>query len=256
MPDLSEPSSDFPEGLDASAGHRTRSRSTAGTGLAKLASTPIIGVNSRGLSPLVRQWPVISDQQRPVTILIDEELLVAMCDEGNALDDPDVETTIARRLTQGVALAEVVGPEELLWRPVHHDAFEIAVPLSQATIDRLRALADRFGFGVPVLLCTIMYNDACRPWEVRERRAPFAPLRWERGRGNIYSKRFDLPGYQIVFIRLLAGNFRRGDLIVGEALLALARQVQSTGVCGQLPVSTEALEFARKMVRTADFGLA
>lgn len=191
---------------------------------------------------------------RHLPILIDDELLEAMFEEGEAVGDDTVEATIARRLTQGVALAELAGPGSLLWRPVRCDAFQLEIALSAETTARVSELADRCGYGVATLVCTILYNDVCKPWEVRqfERASASAPLRQEPGRGNIYATRFELPGYQLVFIRMLAGHFSRRDAIVREAILALARQVQRTAALGDAPVSDEALEFARKMVRIED----
>lgn len=155
-------------------------------------------------------------------------------------------------------MAEIVGPRELLWRPVHHDSIDIAIQIPASTVRRLKDVAGAFGYGAPVLLCTILYNDACKPWEVREleKRTPFGPLRWKPGRGNIYSVRVDLPGYQIVFLRMLSRSLARRDAVVSEALLALARQIQTAGALGGFPVPGDALEFAHKMVRSADLNAA
>jgi len=191
-----------------------------------------------------------------LTLLLDEELLQAMEDEGLRVGDQSLEETIARRLEEGVGFARIVGPTELLWRPVHltASAFEVEVP--RHTAEALGELSDDYGFDVDVIAGTILYNDACKPWIVREAelRVPFTPLRWEAGKGNIYSMRFDLPGYQIVFLRLLAVDAAGRDHIISRALLALAREVQIAGVLDGVPLRAEAIDFARKMVRTADLG--
>jgi hypothetical protein len=189
-----------------------------------------------------------------VTVLLDEELQNALVAEGALLGDSQLTETIVRRLTQGVDLARIVGPAELLWRPVHAQAIAIDVVIDRSVAERLRVLADQCGYGLAVVVGTILYNDACRPWEARaiRSRAPFSPLRYEPGRGNIYSMRFDLPGYQIVFLKMLAGHAVGRDAVVGEALLALARQVHLTETFAGAPVTADALAFAHKMVRNAD----
>lgn len=196
---------------------------------------------------------IIFAEYQEIDVPIDAELLQAMSEERDMLGDSSLEVTITRRLTQGVELADIAGPE-LLWRPVHQVSVPVAVTLSADTITQIDALAERLGFGTQVLLCTILYNDACKPWEVREAEAnaPFAPLRWEPGKGKIYSLRVELPGYQIVFLRMLAGSYAKRDVMLSEAILALARQITKTGVVAGIPVEGEALEFAGKMVRTAD----
>jgi len=190
-----------------------------------------------------------------VTLQIDAEILLAMQQEGELVGDQRVEETIARRLTQGVRLAQIVGSTDLLWRPIRNGAQSVEVHLPLAVIGAVEALADEFQFPFQVLASTILYNDACKPWEVRQVEQPsaFGPLGWQPGRGNIYSMRFDLPGYQIVFLKMLARRAVERDQVVGEALLALARHVRLVGAVGGLPVSEEAFEFAAKMVRNADF---
>lgn len=200
-------------------------------------------------------FDLISDpQQSPVTLQIDAEILLAMQLEGELVGDHGVEETIARRLIQGVRLAQVVGPADLLWRPIRNGAEPTQVRLPLAAISALETLADEFQFPLEVLASTILYNDACKPWEVRQVEQPsaFGPLGWQPGRGNIYSMRFDLPGYQIVFLKMLGRRAVERDHVVGEALLALARQVRLVGAIGGLPVSEEAFEFAAKMIRNAD----
>ncbi len=189
-----------------------------------------------------------------LTVHIDDELLCAMEEEGDVVGDATLGQTIARRLSQGVSLARIVGANDLLWRPVRNGAQPFAVELPRALIARLEDLAEQFDYPPAVLVCTILYNDACKPWEVREAEqpVPFGPVTWQPGRGNIYSMRFDLPGYQIVFLKLLSPRAVERDQIVGEALLALARQVRQVGAVAGRPVSDEAFEFAGKMIRNAD----
>ncbi|MCI3181600.1 hypothetical protein C5708_15210 [Caulobacter sp. CCUG 60055] len=75
--------------------------------------------------------------------------------------------------------------------------------------------------------------------------------RREPGRGNIYPVNFYMAGYQLVFIRMLAGENDDKALILEEALLALARQVVRGELVGGRLVSDEAYMFARRMVNWA-----
>lgn len=191
-----------------------------------------------------------------LTVRLDADLRSAMEEERALLDDETVQETIARRLTEGVGIAEVIGRDDLLWRPVNTRAHGMDVLVSYQTERKLGELAEAFGYELDVIVCTIIYNDACKPWLVRqtERQIPFGPLRSEPGRGKIYSIRFDLAGFEIAFLKLVAGYTTGRDEVIGRALLALARQLLTTPTIGTSIASEEAVQFARKMVRNSDFG--
>lgn len=101
-----------------------------------------------------------------VRILIDDDLLDAMFREGAKLGHPDVETTVALRITQGVTVVEYLSVWQLLWRDVHTECVEITISLHRDTIDRVRLQAGRLGVSIASLLCTILYNDVCKPVEL------------------------------------------------------------------------------------------
>lgn len=183
---------------------------------------------------------------------LDDDLLQAMHEESLLMGDERIEETIARRLVEGVALAGLVGPEHLLWRPVHIDALEVEVGIPREVASDLVELATLFGYEPSILACTILYNDACRPHAVRKAiaSARYSPIRKERGRGSIYSVKFELPGYQLIFLKLLGAKVVTRDEVVGEALLSLAREIQITGQVGGRPVADDALDFARQIMRS------
>ena len=78
------------------------------------------------------------------------------------------------------------------------------------------------------------------------RRSPVEP-----GKGNIYPVELLMPGYQLVFVRMLAGHFVDRALVLEEALLALARKIVRGDTVLGAPVSAEAFSFAQRMVSFA-----
>ena len=116
------------------------------------------------------------------------------------------------------------------------------------------------GYDRDVLIATILSNSICKPMAVvaRETRsyaaspsAGAAQIRREPGRGNIYPVQFFLPGYQLVFVRMLAGAFFDKAAIIEEALLALAKQVVRGDLVRGAPAGEDAQAFARRMVALA-----
>lgn len=189
---------------------------------------------------------------------LDDDLLQAMHEECALMADAEIEQTISRRLIEGIGLAVITGRDQLLWRPVHSSAVELAVPVPAEIATDLVELADLFGYDPAIVACTILFNDACRPRAVRTAVSAqaYVPVRRERGRGNIYPVKFEMAGFQLVFIRLLSAGVRTRDYVVGEALLALAREVQVTGAIGGEPVDDEALALARQMIGIPNWSTA
>lgn len=62
---------------------------------------------------------------------------------------------------------------------------------------------------------------------------------------------FFLPGYQLVFVRMLAGAFFDKAAIIEETLLALAKQVVRGDLVRGAPAGEDAQVFARRMVALA-----
>jgi len=184
---------------------------------------------------------------------LDEEVCLAIVSEAALMGDADQLVTIRRRLSYGAWVASVVEQRDLAWRPIRNDAEAFEFELDSSVLSQLQFFADKCGYGLEVVIATMLASDACRPPEVATAaRAAAASrdrsLRWERGRGNIYPVHFELPGYQLVFLKLLSPSVVRRDEVLEEALLALARQVQHVDQVAGLEVSDEARAFARKMV--------
>lgn len=184
---------------------------------------------------------------------IDPEIWAQIADESSLMGDPDEAVTIRRRLAYGNWLTSIVDHSDLRWRPIRHGATAFEFELDRMVVAELKTFAELCGYGLDVVIATILTNDLCKPPEVLNAeqvlnaRKPRA-LRWERGHGHIYPASFELPGYQLVFLRLLSPSVVKRDAVVGEALVALARQVHHVRYVAGLEISDEARAFARKMI--------
>lgn len=201
-----------------------------------------------------------ADNQVEVLARLDEELMAAIHQECELMEDGDIGQTIRRRLTEGLVMAIVMGTKELVWRPIHRDSATLAVRVPTPVHEELGHCVETFGYDRDVLIATILSNSICKPMAVvaRETRSyavsPFAgaaQIRREPGRGNIYPVQFFLPGYQLVFVRMLAGAFFDKAAIIEEALLALAKQVVRGDLVRGAPAGEDAQAFARRMVALA-----
>lgn len=185
---------------------------------------------------------------------IDAEIWEAVVAEASLMGDPDVAVTIRRRLAYGRWLTSIVDHRDLRWRPIQQDATVFEFELDRVVLTELNNFAQRCGYGLEVVLATILTNDLCKPPEVMDAEHALnagqsRALRWERGQGHIYPASFELPGYQLVFLRLLSPSVVKRDAVVGEALRALARQIHHVSHVAGIEGSDEARAFARKMMQ-------
>lgn len=191
-----------------------------------------------------------------VVLLIDESTMVALLRESELMGDGNVDDTIRRRLTDGLGNAAILGPHDLRWRPVRTDAFRYELPLAAEDLTALDRWAAHWNYDRDVVIATLLSDEFCKPLEVavRERSLSYARsnhVQREPGRGNIYPVNFNMAGYQLVFIRMLAGEVSDRALVLEEALLALAKQVVRGGSVLGCPVTEEAYLFAQRMVSLA-----
>lgn len=191
-----------------------------------------------------------------IALRIDEETMAALIEEGVLMDDSDVDDTVRRRLQEGARTASIMGPQDLKLRPVHKSAFNFRLMLDPALVADLDELAEAWGYERDVVVATILSDGICKPLDVVARERQVAPafereIRREPGKGNIYPVELQMPGYQLVFVRMLAGHFMDRALVLEEALLALARKIVRGDPVLGAPVSAEALHFAQRMVSFA-----
>ncbi|WP_156402162.1 hypothetical protein [Caulobacter sp. Root1472] len=200
------------------------------------------------------------DKQVQLSVRLDDETMAALHQEGELMGDCDIEQTVQRRLAEGLLMAIVMGAKELVWRPIHRDSGTLVVSVPAAVRDELDHCAETWGYDRDVVVATVLSNSICKPMAVvaREGRSyavspvmGASQIRREPGRGNIYPVQFFLPGYQLVFVRMLAGAFFDKAAIIEEALLALAKQVVRGDPVRGMPAAEDAQAFARRMVTLA-----
>jgi hypothetical protein len=203
----------------------------------------------------------VAQERVSIELRIDEATMALLLHERDMMEDDTVEITIRRRLTKGLLFAIVLGPAELKWRPVHRDSMTLTVDLSIDAALQLEEAANDFGYGRDVLVATVLSNDICKPMDVVSAESRHPPriddrthIRRAPGRGNLYPMHFYMPGYQLVFIRMLANHEVDRSAIIDEALLALARRVVSADRVAGVEVSGEAKLFARRMLELAATG--
>lgn len=198
---------------------------------------------------------ILAREKAMVDVRIDEDTMAALLRERDIMGDREVELTVQRRLTKGLMFAIVLGPSELDWRPIHRDAMSLSVELPIDAALQLEDTANEFGYGRDVLAATILSNEICKPMEVvsAEGHQPYRPegksqVRRVPGKGNLYPVHLYIPGYQLVFMRMLANREVDRSVVIDEALIALARRVVSQNNVAGIEVSGEARIFARKML--------
>ncbi|CAN5528807.1 hypothetical protein BH10PSE3_BH10PSE3_26880 [soil metagenome] len=198
---------------------------------------------------------VLAQETATIDVRIDEETMAALLRERDIMGDHEVEATIQRRLTKGLMFAIVLGADELKWHPIHRDAMTLTVELPIDVALELEDKAGDFGYGRDVLVATILSNEICKPMDVvsAEARQPYrreekTQVRRVPGKGNLYPVHLFIPGYQLVFMRMLANREVDRSIIIDEALLALARRVMSQDRVAGIEVSGEARIFARRML--------
>ncbi len=79
-----------------------------------------------------------------VTLKIDEETMAALIQEGVLMGDAEVDSTIRRRLVEGLATARIMGPRDITLRPIHKGAFQLPLKLDSLLVKDLDELADAF----------------------------------------------------------------------------------------------------------------
>lgn len=194
-----------------------------------------------------------------VHIRIDREMGEIIEYEAELMGDADFDVTIRRRLTSGLDLALSLGQKLLNWRPLHRDAPVHQVGLTQSAMEYLELMSDEFGYELDVLIKTLITDPGCKPMDVVSTEAlrrvntpnDFQAVKRVPGKGNIYPASFEMPGYQLVFLRMLAGRALDRAQIIEEALVALARQALVTGEVAGFRLTGEAHDMATRMVALA-----
>ena len=168
---------------------------------------------------------------------------------------------ILQRVDAGLEIVAHNPEVELHWCPIVAVPVYFEMVLPDDVGDRVVALCAEVGFSPEVVLATFASIEECRPDEVVALDGWADPrglvqakrnyLRTEPGRGHIYRAIFEVPGYQLAFINLVARRRMSQGRVVEHAILALAQQVLDTGEMAGYGISREAYAMAKKMVAYA-----
>lgn len=171
------------------------------------------------------------------------------------------ERTIARRIEVGTGLIGAGLADHFDWRPVSTRAEELTFCLDVIALNSLESICRSTNYPPDVVIKAIVASDLCKPPEVVTAETTYraslparrgGPLRREPGKGNIYRATFEVPGYQLVFMSMVGGQALSQSAVLGEALMALAREVCVSRRIGLAPVSYEAQDFADRMISIAN----
>lgn len=195
-----------------------------------------------------------------VEILLDEIAMGVLTEDIDILGDTSIEAALRRRLGEGLRYLRIIGFADISWRPILRDRYSIHLNLPWNDVATLADAADVSGYGKDVLVASLLSSSICEPLEITSHKrgmlhrpsAPFRELRRVPGKGNIYPISLELPGYQIVFMKMLAGAHRDKECAVEAGLLALAKDMISGDLSPELEVTAESYAFARRMVSFAN----
>lgn len=196
-----------------------------------------------------------------VSLRLERMMIADLERERLLLDLESIDRMLELRIHDGLLGIRGGGASEFNWRPIHSSAVAMEIEIDDGLADELVLAARHIGFPVEILAAAFAVSDLSKPLEVTEieleanrRTAPPEQrriLRTELGRGNIYDASFELPGYQLAFLRLLGGRGLTQSAILEEAFIALANQVCTTNSVAGRPLSSAALDMAARMVNIA-----
>lgn len=189
----------------------------------------------------------------PVTLLVDTDVLDRLERERMAMSEPDLATTIRRRLeTSGRRLA-YLERKDLLWPPPRRGQRCVNARVSAEGLAELRAQARRLDVDEQILLTGVMADDlfASPLMCLFADPDPTGFLRSERGRGRIYGIRFEVPGYQYAFLKVVAGDVLLASQVFELAVLALAETIARSEPPMGLRLSREAILMAKDITSGA-----
>jgi hypothetical protein len=191
-------------------------------------------------------------------IELDRFLVADLERERCLLGDECLSSTLVRRMEIGIELVTGGAAAELDWRPLHRATQAITVEVSEELATGLSAASNATGYEEQVLVAAFARSEACKPYDLRQVEFQYSAsrsdrredriLRTEAGRGNIYRASFEMPGYQLAFVSMLAGGGLSQSTVIEEALLALAREACATNAVRDVPLSDEARAFANRMI--------
>jgi hypothetical protein len=182
----------------------------------------------------------------PITVLVDTEVLGRLEQERLSMAEPDLQTTVRRRLESSGRRLAHFERHDLLWSPPLRGRRSLHVRLSADGLARLKRQADRLDLDESILLAGVLSDDLfASPLAIINRGGSASGyLRTERGRGRIYAMRFEVAGYQYAFLKTIAGENLTAEQILELAITCLAERIAGGDAPSGLRLSREALTIA------------
>ncbi|WP_439472066.1 hypothetical protein [Brevundimonas sp.] len=182
-----------------------------------------------------------------MTVLVDTDILDRLERERLAMGEPNLRTTIRRRLEASGRRLAYLERKDLLWPPPRREQRCMNAQVSAAGLAELQAQARRLDVDERVLLTGVLADDlfASPLMCVFSDEASTGYLRSERGRGRIYGMRFEVPGYQYAFLKVVAGDGLFPGQVFELAVVALAERIANSEPPTGLRLSREAILIAK-----------
>lgn len=193
--------------------------------------------------------PPFSLSDVPVAIVADADVVARLEQERSSMHDPDLQSTVRRRLEAAGRLLAHLERRDLTWPPPRRMRRTVNATISRAAWDELRSQAARLDVAEQVLLSGVLADNlfAC-PLAMIDRDEPLSGyLRTERGHGRIYGIQFEVTGFQYAFLKTLAGQSLTTREIFQLAVTSLAERLGRGDPPLGLPLSREALAMAAKV---------
>lgn len=193
--------------------------------------------------------PPFSLPDVPVAIVADADVVARLEQERSSMHDPDLQSTVRRRLEAAGRLLAHLERRDLTWPPPRRMRRTVNATISREAWDELKSQAERLDVAEQVLLAGVLADNlfAC-PLAMVDRDEPLSGyLRTERGQGRIYGVQFEVTGFQYAFLKTLAGQSLTTREIFQMAVTSLAERLGRGDPPLGLPLSREALAMAAKI---------
>ena len=125
--------------------------------------------------------------------------------------------------------------------------------VSARGLAEIRVQANRLDVDERILLAGVLADDlfASPLMSTFSDETPSGYLRTERGRGRLYGMRFEVPGYQYAFLKMLAGDHLLPGQVFELAVSALAEWVTRSDPPPGLRLSRDAVSIAADITTAA-----
>lgn len=184
-----------------------------------------------------------------ITVLVDSDVLDRLERERISMAEPDLRTTIRRRLESSGRRLAHFERSDLLWSPPRRERRCVHADLSAEGLAELMIQADRLDVDQQTLLTGILSDDLfASPLAIVDRDGPPSGfLRTERGRGRIYGMRFEVAGYQYAFMKMIGSDALQPAQVLELAIDCLADRIAKGEAPVGLRLSREAITVASEL---------